>query len=72
MVGRRRLTRLEAKAQGGGVVVHLRDGRTEVFSERTPFYLRAADVEEGMEAEEGNFTPSQVRRRPWGRKLFEA
>jgi hypothetical protein len=72
VVGRRRLTRLEAKAQGGGVVVHLRDGRTEVFSERTPFYLWAADVEEGMEAEEGNFTPSQVRRRPWGRKLFEA
>jgi hypothetical protein len=35
------------------VVVHLRDGRTEVFSERAPFYLWAADVEEGMEAEEG-------------------
>ena len=40
-------------------------------SRSAPFYLWAADVEEGMEAEEGNFTPSQVRRRPWGRKLFE-
>jgi hypothetical protein len=48
-----------ALAQKGGVVVQLRDGRTEFFSEHAPFYLWAADVEEGMEAEEGNFAPSE-------------
>jgi hypothetical protein len=59
MVDRRRLKRLKALAQKGGVVVHLRNGKTEVFSEHAPFYLWAADVEEGMEAEEGNFAPSE-------------
>ena len=59
MVDRRRLARLKAEVQGGGVVVHLRNGKTEVFSEHAPFYLWAADVEEGMEAEEGNFAPSE-------------
>ena len=53
MVDRRRLRRLKALAQKGGVVVQLRNGKTEVFSEHAPFYLWAADVEEGMEAEEG-------------------
>ena len=53
MVDRRRLRRLKALAQKGGVVVQLRKGKTEVFSEHAPFYLWAADVEEGMEAEEG-------------------
>jgi hypothetical protein len=53
MVERRRLRRLKALAQKGGVVVQLRNGKTEVFSEHAPFYLWAADVEEGMEAEEG-------------------
>jgi hypothetical protein len=41
------------------VVVHLSNGGTEVFSEHAPFYLWAADVEEGMEAEVGNFAPSE-------------
>ena len=53
MVDRRRLRRLKALAQKGGVVVHLRNGKTEVFSEHAPLYVWAADVEEGMEAEEG-------------------
>ena len=53
MVERRRLRRLKALAQEGGVVVHLRNGKTEIFSEHAPFYLWAADVEEGMKAEEG-------------------
>jgi len=57
VVERRRLRRLKALAQKGGVVVQLREGRTEMFSEHAPFYLWA-DVEEGMEAEEGNFVPS--------------
>jgi hypothetical protein len=52
MVERRRLARLKALAQKGGVLVQLRNGNTEVFSEHAPFYLWAADVEEGMEAEE--------------------
>ena len=59
MVDRRRLRRLKAAARRGGVVVHLRNGKTEVFSKHTPFYLWVADVEEGMEAEEGNFAPSE-------------
>jgi hypothetical protein len=59
MVDRRRLKRLKALAQKGGVVVHLRNGGTKVFSEHAPFYLWVADVEEGMEAEEGNFAPSE-------------
>ena len=59
MVDRRRLKRLKALAQKGGVVVYLRNGKTEVFSEHAPFYLWAADVEEGIEAEEGNFAPSE-------------
>jgi hypothetical protein len=59
VVDRRRLARLKAEVQGGGVVVHLRNGKTEVFSKHAPFYLWAADVEEGMEAEEGNFAPSE-------------
>ena len=53
MVERRRLRRLKALAQEGGVVVQLLNGNTEVFSEHAPFYLWAAEVEEGMEAEEG-------------------
>jgi hypothetical protein len=53
VVERRRLRRLKALAQKGGVVVQLRNGKTEVFSEHAPFYLWAAEVEEGMEAEEG-------------------
>jgi hypothetical protein len=59
VVDRRRLRRLKDLAQRGGVVVHLRNGKTEVFSEYAPFYLWVADVEEGMEAEEGNFAPSE-------------
>src|SRR5215210_3717633 len=59
MVERRRLTRLKALAQKGGVVVQLRNGKTEVFSEHVPLYLWAADVEEGMEAEVGNLAPSE-------------
>ncbi len=39
-------------------MVHLRNGKTEVFSEHAPFYLWAADVEEGMDAEEGS-VPSE-------------
>jgi len=58
VVDRRRLRRLKAAAQRGGVVVHLRNGKTEVFSKHAPFYLWAADVEEGMEAEEG-IAPSE-------------
>ncbi len=59
MVERRRLRRLKALAQKGGMVVQLRDGNTEVFSEHVPLYLWAADAEEGMEAEVGNFAPSE-------------
>jgi hypothetical protein len=53
VVERRRLRRLKALAQKGGVIVQLRNGKTEVFSEHVPFYLWAAEVEEEMEAEEG-------------------
>ena len=53
MVERRRLRRLKALAQKGGVLVQLRNGQTELFSEHAPFYLWAADVEEGMANEEG-------------------
>jgi hypothetical protein len=59
VVERRRLRRLKAQAQKGGLVVQLRNGKTEVFSKHAPFYLWAADVEEGMEAEEGNFVTSE-------------
>ena len=58
MVDRRRLRRLEAETQREGIVVRLEDGSTEVFSKYAPFYLWAADVEEGMEAEEG-ISPSE-------------
>ncbi len=59
MVERTRLRRLKALAQKGGVLVHLRNGNTEVFSEHTPLYLWALEVEEGIEAEEVNFVPSE-------------
>ncbi len=59
MVDRRRLRRLKALAQKGGVVVQLRNGKTAVFSEHTPLYLWALEVEEGIEAEVGNFVPSE-------------
>jgi hypothetical protein len=59
MVDRRRLRRLEAETQRDGIVVRLEDGSTEVFSKYAPFYLWAAEIEEGMEAEEGNVAPSQ-------------
>jgi hypothetical protein len=59
MVERRRLRRLKALVQKGSVVVQLRDGKTELFSEHAPFYLWVAEVEGGMEAEEGNFVPSE-------------
>jgi hypothetical protein len=59
VVERGRLRRLKALAQKGGVLVQLRNGKTEVFSEHAPLYLWALEVEEGIEAEEGNFTPSQ-------------
>ena len=58
MVERRRLRRLKALTQKGGVVVQLRNGKTEVFSEHAPLYLWALEVEEGMEAEEG-IAPSE-------------
>ena len=53
MVDRRRLRRLKALAQKGGLVIQLRNGKTEVFSEHVPLYLWALEVEEGIEAEEG-------------------
>jgi hypothetical protein len=59
VVERRRLRRLKALAQKGGVVVQLRNGKTEVFSKHAPLYLWALEVEEGMEAEEGNFVSSE-------------
>ena len=52
MVDRRRLKRLKALAQKDGVVVHLSNGGTEVFSEHAPLSLWALQIEEGM-AEEG-------------------
>ncbi len=58
MVERRRLRRLKALAQKGGVLVQLRNGKTELFSEHAPLYLWAADIEEGMNAEEG-ISPSE-------------
>ncbi len=63
------MARLMAEAQRGGVVVQLRNGKTEGFSEHAPFYLWAADVEEGMEAEEGNFAPSEPTT-PHGREAL--
>jgi hypothetical protein len=68
VVDRRRLRRLRALAQKGGVVVQLRNGKTEVFSEHAPFYLWVADVEEGMEAEEG-IEPSEPTT-PQGREAL--
>jgi hypothetical protein len=68
VVDRRRLRRLKALAQKGGVVVQLLNGKTEVFSEYAPFYLWAADVEEGMEAEEG-IEPSEPTS-PQGREAL--
>ncbi len=59
MVDHRRLRRLKALAQKGGMVVQLRNGKTEVFAVHALLYLWAAEVEEGMEAEEGNFVPSE-------------
>ena len=58
MVERRRLRRLKALTQKGGVVVQLRNGKTEVFSEHAPLALWALEVEEGMEAEKG-IAPSE-------------
>ncbi len=71
MVDRRRLRRLKAAAQRGGVVVQLRTGKTEVFSEHAPLALWALEVEEGMEAEEGKvLAPSEsLRRRRMGGRL---
>jgi len=59
MVDRRRLKRLKTLAQKGGVVVQLCNGKTEIFSEHAPLYLWALEAEDGIEAEEGNFVPSE-------------
>ena len=60
MVERRHLRRLKvALAQKCGVVVQLGNGQMEVFSEHVPLYLWALEVEEGIEAEEGDFVPSE-------------
>ncbi len=69
MVDHSRLRRLKALAQKGGVVVQLRNGNTEVFSEHAPLALWALEVEEGMEAEEGNFAPSEPTT-PQGREAL--
>jgi len=69
MVDRRRLRRLKALAQKGGVVVQLRNGNTEVFSEDASLYLWALEVVEGIEAEEGNVAPSQPTT-PHGWKVY--
>ena len=69
MVERRRLRRLKALAHKGGVLVQLRNGKTELFSEHVPLYLWALEVEEGMKAEEGNFTPSEPTT-PQGREAI--
>jgi hypothetical protein len=53
MVDRRRLQRLEEKVQKHGLVIHLRNGETKVFSEHAGFYLWALELEEGIEAAEG-------------------
>ena len=68
MVDRRRLRRLEAEIQRDGIVVRLEDGSTEVFSKYAPFYLWAAEVEEGMEASEG-IAPSEPTT-PQGREAL--
>jgi hypothetical protein len=68
MVDRRRLQRLEEKAQKHGLVVHLSNGETEVFSEHAPLYLWALEVEEGIEAEEGR-EPSEPTT-PQGREAL--
>ncbi len=59
MVDRRSLRRLKAKAEREAIVVRLQDGKSQTFSKHAPFYLWALEVEEGMEAEEGNFAPSE-------------
>jgi hypothetical protein len=68
MVDRRRLQRLEEKVQKHGLVVHLRNGETKVFSEHAGFYLWALEVEEGIEAAEGR-EPSEPTT-PHGREAL--
>ena len=53
MVDRRRLQRLDEKVQKDGLVVHLRNGETKIFSEHAPLHLWALQLEEAIEAEEG-------------------
>ena len=70
MVERRHLRRLKvALAQKCGVVVQLGNGQMEVFSEHVPLYLWALEVEEGIEAEEGNLAPSEPTT-PQGREAL--
>jgi hypothetical protein len=46
MVSRRQLKRLKEAAKQGAVVIQLRDGRTEVFSERAPLGLFSLQMDE--------------------------
>jgi hypothetical protein len=65
VVDRRRLRRLEAETQRDGIVVRLEDGSTEVFSKYSPFYLWAADIEEGMADEERLEPPEPTTPHGW-------
>jgi hypothetical protein len=69
MVDRRRLRRLEKKAQKDGVVVQLLNGETKIFSQFSPFHLWALELEEGIEALKGD-EPSEPTT-PQGREALE-
>ncbi len=53
MVNRRQLKRLKEGLEQGAVVIHLRDGRTEVFSERAPLGLFSLEMDEERAAYHG-------------------
>jgi hypothetical protein len=53
MVSRRQLKRLKEAVKQGAVVIHLRDGRTEVFSERAPLSLFSLQMDEERAAYHG-------------------
>jgi hypothetical protein len=68
MVDRRRLQRLEEKVQKHGLVVHLRNGETKVFSEHAPLYLWALEVDEYKDSAQG-LEPSEPTT-PQGREAL--
>ncbi len=74
MVDRRSLKRLREKIVDPGVVVKLLNGKTEVFSERTPLALFALQMEESRAAYRGVEPPDPTTspQMEKARKLREA